>query len=323
MMQLKYVIIFIILLPLKMLAQQKDTFIVEGKDTTIIIDKGTFTLKPVIVRNHMDYESLLRRIQSDTTFYKAFRNLHIIEFSGYNNIRMLDKKGNVQASYYSQTRQHRESNCRSTEVIEQKTTGDFLKTNGDFNYVTGDMYASIFLTKGKICGEDNTVAGHEFSTAGKSGTEKHKEQLKMLFFNPGRKIPGIPFIGNKLDLYDEDAHKLYDYTLDYDSYKGEYAYIFSIKPKEDIGFFRRGDIVVDEMTTIFDAKTMEVVSRTYSLSYKAGIYDFDVHMQVEMTHIGNLLVPETMRYKGNFSALTKKRERGEFTATLFDFKQEL
>lgn len=322
-MKLIYAVLIITLLPLKLLAQQKDSFIVEGKDTTIIIDKGTFTLKPVIVRNNMDYESLLRRIQNDTSFYKAFRNLHIVEFSSYNNIRMLNKKENVQASYYSKTRQHRQNGCRTTETLEQKTTGDFLKPNGDFNYITGEMYASIFLTKDKTCGEDNIVAGHEFSTAGKSGTEKHKEQLKMLFFNPGRKIPGIPFIGNKLDLYDENAHKHYDYTLDYNSYKGEYAYIFSIKPKEDLGFFSRGDIVVDEMTTIFDAKTMEVVSRTYSLSYRAGVYDFDVKMQVEMTHVGNLLVPETMRYKGNFSALTKKRERGEFTATLFDFKPEL
>jgi len=81
--------------------------------------------------------------------------------------------------------------------------------------------------------------------------------------------------------------------------------------------------VVDEMTTRFDASTMEVVSRSYSLSYKAGLYDFNVTMEVEMTHVGNLLVPEAMRYKGNFSAITKKRERGEFTATLFDFKPEL
>jgi len=321
-MRLIYAVLIITLLPLKLLAQ-KDSFIVEGKDTTIIIDKGTFTLKPVIVRNHMDYESLLRRIQNDTSFYKAFRNLHVVEFSSYNNINMRNKSGNIQASYYSKIRQHRENGCRSNETFEQKTTGDFLKSNGDFNYMTGEMYAAIFLTKDKICGEDNVVAGHEFSTAGKSGTEKHKEQLKMLFFNPGRKIPGIPFIGNKLDLYDENAHKLYNYTLDYDSYKGEYAYIFSIKPKDDLGFFRRDDVVVDEMTTIFDAKTMEVVSRTYSLSYRAGIYDFDVKMQVEMTHVDSLLVPETMRYKGNFSALTKKRERGEFTATLFDFKPEL
>jgi hypothetical protein len=309
----------ILILPLKVFPQEKDSFIVNGKDTDVIIDKGTFTLKEVIVRNHMDYACLLRRIQNDTTFYKAFRNLHILEFSAYNDIRMLDKHGNVQASYNSKTRQHRENNCRYTETLEQKTTGDFFDKKGDYNYTTGEMYASIFLTKGKTCGEDNIVAGREFSTAGKSGTEKHKEQLKMLFFNPGRKIPGIPFIGNKLDLYDDHAHKLYNYTLDYDTYKGNYAYVFSIKPKEDLGFFRRGDIVVDEMTTWFDAKTMEVIARTYTLSYKAGLYDFDVSMQVEMTHIGNLLVPQTMRYKGNFSAITKKRERGEFTATLFDF----
>lgn len=319
-MKLIYAVFILALLPLKIFAQQKDSFIVEGKDTTIIIDKGTFTLKEVIVRNHMDYESLLRRIQNDTTFYKAFRNLHIVEFSSYNNIRMLDKKNNIKASYYSKTRQHREDGCRTTETIEQKTSGDFLDDKGDYNYITGEMYASIFLTKGKTCGENNIVAGRSFSTADKSGTEKHKEQLKMLFFNPGRKIPGIPFIGNKLDLYDEDAHKLYNYTLDYDTYKGNYVYIFSVKPKEDLGFFRKDDIVVDEMTTWFDAKTMEVVGRTYSLSYKAGLYDFNVSIQVEMTHAGNLLVPATMRYKGNFSAITKKRERGEFTATLFDFK---
>lgn len=322
-MKLIYAFFLLTLLPFKIFAQQKDSFEVVGNDTTIIIDKGTFTLKPVIVRNKMDYRSLLQRIQNDTTFYKAFRNLHIVEFTSYNNISMLDKSGSVQASYYSKTTQHRENHCRYTENLEQKTTGDFLKSNGDFNYITGEMYASIFLTKGKICGEDNIVKGHEFSTAGKSGTEKHKEQLKMLFFNPGRKIPGIPFIGNKLDLYDDNAHKLYNYTLDYDTYKGNYVYIFSIKPKDDLGFFSRGDVVVDEMTTRFDAATMEVVSRSYTLSYKAGLYDFDVTMLVEMTHAGDLLVPETMRYKGNFSAVTKKRERGEFTATLFNFKKEL
>jgi len=318
-MKLKYVAL-IILLPFNVFAQQKDSFIVEGKDTTIIIDKGTFTLKEVIVRNHLDYESLLRRIQNDTTFYKAFRNLHIVEFTSLNSIRMLDKNSDVQASYNSKTRQHRANGCRTTESLEQHTTGDFFDSKGNYNYVTGEMYASIFLTKGKVCGENNIVAGHSFSTSGKSGMEKHKEQLKMLFFNPGKKIPGIPFIGNKLDLYDEHARRVYNYTLDYDTHNGKYAYIFSIKPKDDLGLFQRGDIVVDEMTTWFDAQTMEVVARNYTLSYKAGVYDFNVHMQVEMTKIGNLLVPETMRYKGNFSAVTKKRERGEFTATLFDFK---
>jgi hypothetical protein len=151
--------------------------------------------------------------------------------------------------------------------------------------------------------------------------EKHKEQLKMLFFDPGKKIPGIPFIGNKLDLYDERAHKLYDYKLDFIDYQGSFAYVFTIKPKEDLSSSQKDDIVVDEMTTWFDYKTFEVLARNYALSYSAGAYDFDVNMQVEMTRVGDLLVPKTLRYKGDFAAIFKKRERGEFTATLFDFNR--
>jgi hypothetical protein len=234
---------------------------------------------------------------------------------------MLNKDGSVKASWDSKTTQHREDGCRTMEISNQQTTGDYFDKKGNYNYITAEMYASIFLTKGKVCGETNIVAGHEFDLKNKSGMEKHKEQLKMLFFDPGKKIPGIPFIGNKLDLYDEDAHKLYDYKLDFIDYKGSFAYVFTIKPKEDLGMFSRDDIVMDEMTTWFDYKTFEVLARNYALSYKVGVYDFDVNMQVEMTRVGELLVPKTLRYKGDFAALFKKRERGEFTATLFDFKR--
>jgi hypothetical protein len=33
-----------------------------------------------------------------------------------------------------------------------------------------------------------------------------------------------------------------------------------------------------------------------------------------------LLVPKILRYKGDWDVVFKKRERGLFTATLFDFK---
>jgi hypothetical protein len=293
---------------------------VAAQDTTVMVDKHKLTLPGVIVRNNLDYKNLLERIKNDTTFYKAFRNLHIVEFSALNDIVMLDKEGKEKATYSSKTRQHREDGCRTTEILEQKSTGDFLDSKGNFNYTTGEMYASLFFTKGKICGENNIVKGYEISTEGKKGIEKHKEQLKMLFFNPGKKIPGIPFVGNKLDLYDGKAHKLYDYRLDYTEYEGKYAYVFSIKPKEDLGMFKEDDIVVDNMTTWFDATTMEVMARNYSLSYKAGVYDFDVTMEVQMTKIGDLLVPSVLRYKGNWSVILKKREKARFTATLFDFK---
>jgi hypothetical protein len=141
----------------------------------------------------------------------------------------------------------------------------------------------------------------------------------MLFFNPGKKIPGIPFIGDKLDLYDEAAHELYDYRLDVVDYKGTLCYLFSIKPKEDLGYFKSDRVVVDQMNTWFDLKTLEVLSRNYALSYKAGVYDFDVSMEVEMTKFNGLTVPKTLRYKGNWDVVFKKRERAIFTATLFDY----
>ena len=64
---------------------------------------------------------------------------------------------------------------------------------------------------------------------------------------------------------------------------------------------------------------MEIVARNYDLSYDAGVYDFNVHMEVQMTKFGNLLVPKTLRYNGKWDVVFKKRERGIFTATLFDF----
>ena len=290
-----------------------------AQDTTIAIDNQAFTLSEVVVRNNFDYKQVLETIKQDTTFYKAFRNLRIIGFSSYNSIQMLGKDGGIKASLTSKTRQNHMGNCRTMDVLEEQTTGDFYSGTGKYNYLTPELYAGLFFTKGQICGENNIVKGRNLLTSNKSGIEKHKDQLKMLFFNPGKKITGIPFIGDKLDLYDEAAHKLYDYRLDVVDYKGTLCYLFSIKPKEDLGFFKSDRVVVDQMNTWFDLKTLEVLGRNYALSYKAGVYDFDVAMEVEMTKFKGLTVPKTLRYKGNWDVVFKKRERAIFTATLFDY----
>ena len=66
---------------------------------------------------------------------------------------------------------------------------------------------------------------------------------------------------------------------------------------------------------------MKYLQEISVLSYNAGAYNFHVNMQVEMARVGSLLVPQVLRYKGDFGVIFKKKERGEFTATLFDFKQ--
>jgi len=292
---------------------------VNAQDTTFNEGGQNFTLSDAIVRNHFDYKAILQRIKEDTSFYKAFKTLRTIGYSSYNYIQMKDKNEKVVATLNSKTKQTRKDNCRTMEVLEEQVSGNLRDASGSYNYVTPSLYASLFFTKGTICGETNIVKGKVREISG-SGIDKAKEQLKMLFFNPGKKIAGIPLIGNKLDLYDESAHELYDYKLDYVDYHGQLVYVFDVQPKQDLGFINKNRVVVDQMITWFNPKTLEVLGRNYSLSYKAGVYDFNVQMEVEMTYFNGVLVPKILRYKGNWDVIFKKREIGLFTATLFDFK---
>jgi hypothetical protein len=296
------------------------SYTVQAQDTTLNIDNGSFTLTDAIVRNNFDYKAILQRIKEDTSFYKAFKTLRTIGYSSYNYIQMRDKNEKVIATLNSKTRQNKVGGCRTMDVLEESVSGNMKDASGEYNYTTPALYASLFFTKGTICGETNIVKG-KIRTVSGSGLSKAKDQLKMLFFNPGKKIPGIPLIGNKLDLYDESAHELYDYKLDYVDYHGQLVYMFEVKPKEDLGFFSKNNVVVDQMITWFNPKTLEVLGRNYALSYNAGAYDFNVQMEVEMTYFNGQLVPKILRYKGNWDVVFKKREKGIFTATLFDFKE--
>lgn len=300
--------VIIFLLPFFLSAQNKN-------DTVVNIDGRYVTLSEVVVNNKINVPAFIDRVKNDTTFYKAFRTLHIIGFSALNDIRMVNKDGDIKASLRSKIKQTRNGNCRTMQTLEETTTGDIYDDNRNFNYYTGEMYAGLLFTKGSICGEDNIIKGRSLSTAGYSGMEKHKQQLKMLFFNPGRKISGIPLMGDKTALFEDNMADKYDMSIDMEEHNKTSCYVFKIKAIEG----KKSDVVIDEMITWFNDKTFEIVARNYSLSYDAGVYDFNVQMQVELTKFGEYLVPSLIRYNGNWKAIFKKRERGIFTATLFDF----
>ncbi len=283
---------------------------------TIFSGKKVITLSDVVIDRNLNVPGFINKIKSDSSYYKAFRNLHVIGFSALNDIRMLDKSGDLQASLRSKTRQLRHDGCRSMQVLEEQVTGDFYTNDRHFNYYTAKMYASLFFTQGLVCNENNIVSGVSFSLDGKKGIDKHKEQLKMLFFNPGKKIEGIPFMSNKTAIYDDDMADKYDMSIDMDVYNNTNCYVFTQKVKPGM----ESGVIVDNMITWFNENTFDVVARKYSLSYDAAVYDFKVEMEVQMIRFGDLTVPSLIRYNGNWKAITKKRERGVFTATLFGFE---
>ncbi len=287
-----------------------------GKDSSVHVGNKTITLSELVINNKLNVPVFINRIKNDSSFYKAFRNLRILGFTSINDIRMNNSDGTSKASLQSKTRQIRSKHCRSMITLEEEVFGDMYDENHEFNYHTAQMYASLFFTKDSICGEDNIVAGREFNTIGKKGIQKQKEQLKMLFFNPGKKINGLPFISNKTEIFEDAMAEYYDMEIDMVIYNNLNCFVFKQKVKPE----SRNKVVIDEMTTWFNDQTYEVMARNYSLSYSAAVYDFKVLMEVQMTKFGDLLVPSLIKYHGNWKAIFKPRERGVFTATLFDFK---
>jgi hypothetical protein len=290
-----------------------------AQDTSVMYEGRMIQLKEVVIRQGMDVKSFLLRIKDDTGFYKSFKYLRTLSFKSINDIRMLDKKGRLKASLNSTTAQTISSGCRTMQVLDEKTTGDFYDAQKQFNYYTAGLYASLFFTRGKVCGETDKVGNAVFDMHQKKGMDRHKEQLKMLFFNPGTPIPGIPFLGDKISLFDPDITRRYDMKVDYEMYQGEPAFLFHIKEKEGLSFFQKKKGVIDEMKTWFAQSDFAVLGRNYTLKYATALYDFDVMMEVQMQRLGKRTIPAVLRYHGNWDVPFKKRERGLFTATLFDF----
>jgi hypothetical protein len=298
-------------------------FFITGKAGAQIVDTNSFS-EPIIIdevvihasENGFDIKDFIERIKNDTTFYKAFRSLHLVTYNADNDIKVFEKKSNkVKASLTSETKQIYRNGCRTMNVLEEKTTGDFYKKNGSYNYYTAELYASLFFTKGKVCGEDNIVKGQlEKSTKGKGALEKNKAQLKKLMFDPGSRISGIPFMGNKSAIFDPEIAKMYDFKLLAENKNGVPCYMFEATPKKEYA----DDVVYNQFKTWFRQSDYSIVARDYALSYSTAVYDFDVIIHVDLVQVGDNLLPSFISYRGNWYAFSKGREKVNFTAR-FDY----
>ncbi|MFM8256377.1 MAG: hypothetical protein ACKN9Q_07385, partial [Bacteroidota bacterium] len=65
-------------------------------------------LSEVVLRSNLDVDRFIQQVRDDTTFYKAFRNLRVLEFTSSNDILLRDKKAAPLARMISKTKQVRE-----------------------------------------------------------------------------------------------------------------------------------------------------------------------------------------------------------------------
>lgn len=285
-------------------AQIKDTSIFEYP-----IQMDEVVIKAV--NSGWDVSAFIKRVREDTTFYKAFRSLHLVNYIAVNHIDILDSRGKIKSSYYSKTKQNVRNGCRTMDILEEKVTGDFYKRNNEYRYYTAELYATLFFTRGKICNENNIVKD-ALRLDGKGQLEKNKYRLKMLMFNPGAKVPGVPLMGDKAQIFEPDIAEMYDFKLLSEIYNGEECYVFSAVPKEKY----KDEVVYNIFTTWFRKTDYAILQRDYSLSYNPRVYDFDVKMKVKMTQANGMLLPSYISYDGDWHVFSKKRERVKFTTAI-------
>lgn len=290
-----------------------------AQDSAVRFGDNAIYLTEVVIGKGLDAPTFIQFAKEDTGFYKAFKNLRVLRFRAINDIRMFNKKGRQTASLFSNTINEVKGGCRQTKIIDETSSGDFYDREGRFNYYTASLYASLFFSKGEVCGESNLVGQKSFDVRQEKGMEKHKEMLKMLFFYPGKPIPGLPGIGNKLGVFESPVMDYYEMIVDLVHFQGEDCYLLKIRPRADLSFWNQNKIVITEMDTWFAVSDFSVLGKSWKLDYNAGVYDFDVEMEVQLKRFGSLTVPTVMRYNGDWDIPLKRREKGVFTATLSDF----
>lgn len=264
------------------------------------------------VQSGFDVQGFIQKVKQDTTFYKAFKTLRLLNYTMFNDIVILDREGEQKASYNSISRQTVQNHCRSMSVRQEKVTGDFFKRNRVYRYLTAKLYAHLFFTNGKVCNENNIVANTSYS-----GTEKYEEQLRILIFNPGRRIRGIPGIGEEMAIFDEPFFSKYKFRLSRQDYNGEPCYVFKALPLDEF----KDEVVINELKTWFRVSDFAIMARDYSLSFRTLLYDFDVVMKVKLKTVAGQRVPYEIDYRGNWHVLTKSREIAKFTAIFTDFEE--
>ena len=261
-------------------------------------------------------ETFINAIISDTSFYEAFRNMKKYTFIAENRIFSYDKNNKVDGRVYRKIR-HNNDGPYKMEYLVKENSGNLYKNNGKYQLYTIEMFDYIFMNAYNTDFVPNAPA-----SGGKGGTnESYKDKLKTLIFNPGRPIKGLPFIGNKTEIFTANMRQYYDYSFYSATYLDSIpVYRFKVSVKPDLSKWTKDGLMIKELVTIFDKRTFEILGRYVDMKYSNMLFDFDVQMNIEMSYFNEVKLPTKITYQGNWDYPLKKEERASFLVVHKDYR---
>ena len=263
-----------------------------------------------------DVEDFVDQVINDTTFYQAFLNLKYYPHKVNSEIQVFKTDESEKGKMYREAVQRRNLDNESwIEIQFEKTNGKIKKRNGEWKYLTAEMYDDVFFPEGKQK-VSNEMTEREQELVGGSKLEKHKAQLKKMLFNPGQEIDNVPFIGDKLAIFDAEMVPYYDYAIfTYDWNDSIPTIAFSQYVKKGM----EDDVVIRDMTSYFHKDTREVIAREYRLAYNTIFFDFDISIKVENQVVEGEIVPKRIDYDGAWDIPFKKPEIIKFYLDCYNY----
>ncbi|HEY0244380.1 MAG TPA: hypothetical protein VGC01_02360, partial [Mucilaginibacter sp.] len=266
---------------------------------TIVIDSA------VNIQSHkLNAQDFIDAIVRDTSFYQAFRNMKRYDFTAENRIYTYDKKNHIDGRIYRKIKHSTIGRTHKTEYLAKRDSGNIYKKNGKYELYTVEMFDYIF---------DNAYnsdfeKGDPSPKDGKNGS--YKDKLKTLIFEPGHKITGIPFISGKTEIFGPDMRQYYYYEFSRGRYLDSIpVYRFKVIKKPSVA---DGDVMIKEMTTIFDTRNFKILGRYVDMKYSNLLFSFDIQMNIELNRFNNELLPTKVSYQGNWDIPFHKTERASF-----------
>ncbi len=273
-------------------------------DTTL-----SYTIdSPIVIKSRgLSAQDFIDQMLNDTLFYKAFQQMKYYTFTAENEIFTYDKKNSIESRIFKRILHDNTGSAYKKRELIATDSGKVYKRNGKYRHYTVQMFNYIFEND-----YNSDFIDDEEDLPIASTQEGYKDKLKTLLFNPGRPIKGIPFISNKTAIFEPELSKYYDYTYFKGTYLGDvpiFTFVCKVKPE----FTKRGNTMIKELTTIFDARNFTILGRYIDMRYKTPLFDFDVRMNIELNYVGEELLPVRITYDGNWNIPFKRKEAAAFT----------
>lgn len=278
---------------------------------TKVVQLDSITIEAV--KRGFDVNDFINLVRNDTSFYKAFKMLHVYSYHLKSNLHIYDKSGKEKGSLEKRASQKVFNKKRWIVIEEENVSGKIFNRKKEYYSYTAEMFDNIFFPDDTLAVDNLQTSYVTRSLSNDSKMERNKQKLKTLIFNPGAQVDGVPLIGDRMAIFDEKMTGHYDYKISSENYKDTIpCYVFSCKAKQVDEIETDDKAVIKDLSSWFERKSFNTIARIYTLRYSSIFFDFDVKMDIRLEKINGVLVPSFISYDGFWDVPFRKPEVVKF-----------